>query len=367
MSQMGKFFISGGGTGFVSTLTADNGSVIVPDGADNINIVGVAAGENINTGGVNGSSSLTINLDTTIHWPNTNMAGTTGVIYLNNFRFMHNYGDNNTFLGQSAGNFSLTVGTANANTGLGNGSLESLTTGDENLGCGNAALANLTSGTNNCAVGDGALNFLTTGSYVTALGDDFLLGVGSAYTTESNNLVINNAGQVADANVIRIGTQGAGTGQQNTCYIAGITGVNVGSVATVVSIATGSGQLGTTTLTAGVGVTITPGANTITIAASGTSNFNYTNVHTTPYVVLSTDEYLSVDCSGMAITVNLPNAPATGRSYIIKDRTGNAFTNNITVTTVGGVVDIDGATTFVMNTNFEAIQVLFNGTSYEIF
>lgn len=121
------------------------------------------------------------------------------------------------------------------------------------------------------------------------------------------------------------------------------------------------------TLTAGVGISITNGAGSISIAATGTTNLTYTNVNVSPYVVLVTDEYLSVDCSGGAITVQLPNAATTGRVFIIKDRTGSAATHNITVTTVGGAVNIDGATTFVMNTNFEAIQVIGNSVSYEVF
>jgi hypothetical protein len=110
-----------------------------------------------------------------------------------------------------------------------------------------------------------------------------------------------------------------------------------------------------------------PGTNTLTISNNGTIILNYTSVTTTPYVVLTTDQYLGVNTSSLAITIELPNAPATGRTYTIKDSTGNAATNNITVTTLGGAVTIDGATTFVMNTAFEAIDVIFNGTSYEIF
>ena len=63
----------------------------------------------------------------------------------------------------------------------------------------------------------------------------------------------------------------------------------------------------------------------------------------------------------------MPNAPATGRTYIIKDKVGLAGTSNITVTTVGGAVTIDGATTFVLNTAYESVNVIFNGTSYEIY
>lgn len=121
------------------------------------------------------------------------------------------------------------------------------------------------------------------------------------------------------------------------------------------------------TLTAGTGVSITNGAGSITISATGTTTLTYTAVSTSPYVVLNTDDFLGVDCSGGAIQINLPNAPATGRVWSIKDITGNAQTNNITVTTVGGVILVDAAATYVMNTQYSAINVLFNGTKYLVF
>jgi len=117
----------------------------------------------------------------------------------------------------------------------------------------------------------------------------------------------------------------------------------------------------------GINIVGNPGTSTLTVSTTGTTNLTYTNVNTSPYVVLSTDEYLSVDCSGGAITVQLPNAATLGQVYIIKDRTGSSATHNITVTTVGGAVNIDGATSFVMNTNYETIQVIGNGTTYEVF
>lgn len=105
----------------------------------------------------------------------------------------------------------------------------------------------------------------------------------------------------------------------------------------------------------------------VQISGAGTTTLNYTNVNTTPYVVLPTDQYLGVDSSGAPIQINLPDAPATGRTFNIKDRTGSANTNAITVTTVGGVVLIDGSATYVMNTQYAAINVLFDGTTYQIF
>jgi len=120
------------------------------------------------------------------------------------------------------------------------------------------------------------------------------------------------------------------------------------------------------TLTAGPGIGIANGAGTITISA-GVLPIAYTNVNATPYLVLPADLYLSVDTSALLITIQLPNAPAPNTIFIIKDRTGNADIRNISVTTLGGAVLIDGVATFVMNTSYEAIMVLFNGVSFETF
>ena len=120
-------------------------------------------------------------------------------------------------------------------------------------------------------------------------------------------------------------------------------------------------------LTAGAGISITPGAGSITITNMGITALNYTNVAVTPYVVLVTDQFLSVDTSTLSITVKLPDAATSGQVFIIKDRIGDAATRNITVTTVTGAVLIDGATTFVMNTAYQAIQIIGSGVSYEVY
>lgn len=123
------------------------------------------------------------------------------------------------------------------------------------------------------------------------------------------------------------------------------------------------------TITAGSGITIVNGAGSITISTAGADLLNYTQVTNamSPYVVLTTDEYLGVNTSGGGVTILLPNAPSTGRVFYIKDRNGTANTNNIGVTTVGGVVLIDAAATYTINTSYEAIQVIFNGSAYEVF
>jgi hypothetical protein len=86
-----------------------------------------------------------------------------------------------------------------------------------------------------------------------------------------------------------------------------------------------------------------------------------------PYTVLTTDYYFTCNTTSGTLTINLPNAPTTGSTWIIKDAAGTADTNNITVTTVGGSVTIDGSTSFVMNTEYESINVIFTGSAYEVF
>ncbi len=96
---------------------------------------------------------------------------------------------------------------------------------------------------------------------------------------------------------------------------------------------------------------------------------NYTAVNhaQSPYTVLSADEFIGVTVTGGTVEILLPNAPSTGRVYIVKDNIGLSPISNITVTTVGGTVLIDSEATAVINSSFESLQLLFNGTEYLIF
>jgi hypothetical protein len=132
---------------------------------------------------------------------------------------------------------------------------------------------------------------------------------------------------------------------------------------------TATGVASWANITAGANITITNAANAITIDANaGAITYNYTGITDadSPYTATATDDVIGVDCSAAIVTVLLPDAPATGRSFIIKDFTGSANTFNITLSTPGGVVLIDAAATYVMNTNYQSVQVIFNGTKYMI-
>lgn len=86
-----------------------------------------------------------------------------------------------------------------------------------------------------------------------------------------------------------------------------------------------------------------------------------TNPGAYPYQVLSTDNAIIVNTT-TARTITAPAAPATGFTFIIKDGTGNAGTNAITIQ--GNGHNIDGQTSFTIQTNSGFASFLYNGTQW---
>lgn len=80
----------------------------------------------------------------------------------------------------------------------------------------------------------------------------------------------------------------------------------------------------------------------------------------------TSDYCLNVTSTASARTVTVPNTPNSNQIFIIKDGSGAAATNNITVTTPGGVVTIDGSTTYPINTNWGSVTLIFDGSNYLI-
>lgn len=91
---------------------------------------------------------------------------------------------------------------------------------------------------------------------------------------------------------------------------------------------------------------------------------NRTAVTTSPYTVLLSDHLLGVDTSG-ARTLNLPAVAdaGAGKEYIIKDETGTAGANNITIDG-SGAETIDGAATLVINTNYGKARIYCTGSAW---
>ena len=126
------------------------------------------------------------------------------------------------------------------NVGIGSNTEYSITSGAYNNTIGYNGLNLLSTGSYNNSLGDLSLEHITTGSYNLGFGHD----AGINYTgAESSNIVVQNDGVLGESNTIRIGTQGAGNGQQNACYLAGVTGVTTANTQ-LVTINSSTGQLG---------------------------------------------------------------------------------------------------------------------------
>ena len=164
------------------------------------------------------------------------LSNTTGVRNTANGYFAlgsNTTGERNTATGRAA-MVNNTIG--NNNTADGHDALFSNTTAIRNTATGSFALFTNTTGPNNTAVGYFALFANTTGDSNTATGYDALVnnttGVGNIalgnfaganLTTGHQNIDIGNVGVAAEANTIRIGTEGT----QANAYLAGIYQTNI--------------------------------------------------------------------------------------------------------------------------------------------
>lgn len=182
--------------------------------------------------------------------------------------FLHNIGNWNTALGQSAlanntsnGNSNTAVGysalvantNGTGNTALGAGALQSNTSGFGNISVGPYTLSLNTTGNSNTAVGSSAL-YNNNGSQNTAVGQDALrngttlsntiaigYSAGQYPTAAYNSIFIGNTGTPSDTATIKIGTEGT----QHSTFIAGIQAEQTSSFNVAAVYVDAYGQLGT--------------------------------------------------------------------------------------------------------------------------
>ncbi len=244
--------------------------------ADAIPVMIDSAGQLGTAGASSGVATLGTNTFTATQTINTgnldldNSTATTGNLTKGGTRFLHNFGTNNTFLGDRAGNFTMTGGSNTAsgllalnanttgnfntasgsralianttgfsNTASGDRALTANTTGNSNAASGVSALLSNTTGSDNTASGHGALNDNTTGGNNTAVGTS----AGSNATTGSNNIYLGASvvGVAGESNTMYLGLQGT----QTMTVIAGIRGITIGVANAIPVLIDSNGQVGT--------------------------------------------------------------------------------------------------------------------------
>ena len=224
--------------------------------------------------------------------------------------------------------------------------------------------------------GTGSTSFNTDGVVVSGTTSTSAL---TALSLTDGQIVIGSSAGVPLAENITAGTGISVTNGHNSITIAvnnsvvgeTITGQSGGALSPTAGNWNiyGNGVSGSGTSSAGNIITSGSGSTLTINSTEAQFMTNYTSVahSASPYTVLATDYYISCVSSGGTITIKLPNAPTTNRLFIIKDQSGDASTSNISVTTAGGSVTIDGQTTYTLVSNYSAINLLFNGTSYEVY
>lgn len=111
----------------------------------------------------------------------------------------------------------------------------------------------------------------------------------------------------------------------------------------------------------------------LTLTSAGVGSFEHRSIQTTtsltnassPYTVLQTDELILCNAASGAITLNLPAASSsTGKTLRIK-KTDTSLANAVTLDGNSSET-IDGATTTTLNTQYETVEIVCDGSNWHI-
>ena len=228
-----------------------------------------------------------------------NSSATVGRVNINSTTFLSasKYGttSNNISIGVNAGSDWRGNSSCTGNIAIGSSALYSMQSNDKNnIAIGTEALYAHDEANDgyNTAIGYQAAKNIT-GSYNTVLG--YSAGTSASGNSDSNIWIRNVAG--SESNTLRIGTHGSGTGQQSTCYIAGIYGVTVGATNGLMQIDSAY-KLGSTNSPSITGTYTTSGGNfalpsTASNGTTGVLTINGTNMIAAP---ATANTFLGISC-----------------------------------------------------------------------
>jgi hypothetical protein len=205
-------------------------------------------------------------------------------------------------------------------------------------------------------------------SWITVEGDDVKtasnVGTGSQVFKQKTNSDLEFRSLVAGTNInitqgandITISSTGGGGGEANTAS-------NVGTGSQVFKQKTGV-DLEFRTLVAGTNINITQGANDITISSTGGGG-GATVVTPASYPHSAANNTIILVNTSAPRTINLP-APSASANITIKDATGQAATNNITIARSGSE-QIEGVgANYLIQGDWASIRLVSDGTNWFI-
>ena len=267
--------------------------------------------------------------------------------------------------GGEGGNITMSGGGGNGNNG---GSVAIIGGADNNFGLGGDVI--ITSGSSTAGSTAGRV-FIAPG-----------VGVSGAYYSDVRLLSApqnaTNTNQDLMLEVVDLGNQ---TNRivalcQTSSNVAGITPTDVPSGDGVVWIAKAQTNPSSHGTTGGVLYVSSIDGSLHYLGPSGTDtqiappnggfeqNITLVNNAASPYSALTTDNIIITDSTAGPITITLPATPVTGTTYQIKDGTGQAAINNVTIDGNGN--NIDAAATLVINVAWGSATVVFNGTIWNL-
>lgn len=266
----------------------------------------------------------------------------------------------NVFVGQTAGNTTLSGSQGNTamgsdclnditsgdyNTSYGFSSLSSCTTGSQNSSYGFSCLESITSANLNTGFGNGVFGQLTSGNGNTGVGAGAGTGIG-IFNLTSCTFLGQNASATSSGltNATAIGANAAVQISNAIVLGDGLTNVGIGSSSPAARLHVRSGNTA--------------------IFCDGSFRAGYVGTATS-YTVQDFDFIIGVTSTASPRTITLPTASSgiDGRIVYIKDESGGASANGITINVTGGG-NIDNATSATMNQSFESAAFYCNGTQW---
>ncbi len=187
-----------------------------------------------------------------------------------------------------------------------------------------------------------------------ATGSTGPLGTGPTGSTGADSTITGPTGYTGPLGTGPTGADSVVTGP--TGYTGPVITGPTGSASTITGPTGYTGPVGTS-LTGTTGPTGPAGSRTVSVITTGATVGS-------PYTLTSNDDIVIIDKSVASASSVILSAGAIGRVVLIKDGKGDAAVNNITIAPLTGT--IDNAASILLNLNYAAIELVYDGTQWRV-